>query len=70
MSSDSTGEIFVLQRNSSGGSSGGGNEGDSGSSSGGDDDDEDGVVGMQQFAPRSAAWAVSFAALVIGMLLA
>lgn len=78
MSSDSTGEIFVLHRNASGsdsgsdsgsGSSGGGDD-DAGSSSGGDDDDEDGVLSMQQFAPRSAAWAVSFAALVIGMLLA
>lgn len=72
-SSDSTGEIFVLRKdgassNDNGGGSGSSDNGDgSGSDQGGDD--EDGVPGLHQFAPRSAVWAVTFAAVVVGMLL-
>jgi hypothetical protein len=68
-SSDSTGEIFVLRRD--GDSSSGGNGGDGGSSGsdeGGDSgDDEDSVPGL--YSTRSAVWAVTFAAVVVGMLL-
>lgn len=75
-SSDSTGELFVLRR---GGDSSDDGDGDDGGSSSGNDDDDDGgdsggddedsVPGLYQFAPRSAAWAVTFAAVVVGMLL-
>jgi len=78
-SSDSTGEIFVLapsdgddggddDDNDEGSNSSGGSRGNTGQSAGGDD--EDGGLGMMQVAPRSAAWAVAFAAILAGMLLA
>lgn len=72
-SSDSTGEIFVLRKdgasnNDNGDGNGSSDNGDgNGSDQGGDD--EDGVPGLHQFAPRSAVWAVTFAAVVVGMLL-
>lgn len=71
-SSDATGEIFVLQRSDNGGGGSGGNGDDSNGSAGGEDDggdSEDGVLGLMQVAPRSAGWAVTFAAVVVGLLL-
>ncbi|KAK0385176.1 hypothetical protein NLU13_7654 [Sarocladium strictum] len=70
-SSDSTGEVFVLQKDSGSGGSGGGggNAGGSGNDQGADSgDDEDSVPGL--YSTRSAVWAVTFAAIVVGMLLA
>ena len=71
-SSDTTGEIFVMQRDGSGNSGGGddgGDDGDADDGGDGGDDNEDGVAGLTQFAPRSAGWAVTFAAVVVGLLL-
>lgn len=63
-SSDSTGELFVLARDSSGSGSddAGSDEGESGS-----DDDS---AASQFFPPRSGAVAVTFAAIIMGLFLA
>lgn len=64
-SSDSTGEIFVLARDSSES----GSDDDAGSDEGESGSDDDSAA-SQFFPPRSGAVAVTFAAIVMGLFLA
>lgn len=68
VSSDTTGELFVLRRTgSSGGDSGSGDDGEDGGDDSGDDGDDDEGAGASVIVSRVA---VAFAAVFAGMMLA
>lgn len=71
-SSDSTGEIFVLENDGSGNDDSGNDSGndDSGNSDDSNSNDGEEDAAMSLLSGKSAALAVSFAAVVLGVLLA